>query len=120
MGADKKNEQATATQANVSQNQNTVTVKLEYPIERANNQTIDTLTIRKPKPRHLKGINNVELANLNTDAVLKVLPRVCEPPVFADDLDDLDPHDLISLGGAIVSFFTSAEERREVQASLQK
>lgn len=99
---------------------NTVVVKLEFPIERANNQTIESLTIHKPKTRHLKGINNVDLANLNTDAVLKVLPRVTEPPVFADDLENLDPHDLIALGGAIVSFFASKEERREAQASLQK
>lgn len=87
------------------------TVKLEEPITRPSGQRIDSVQIRKPMGSALRRVTLTDLLSLNTDALQTVLPRVTEPPLLKPDFDQIDPVDLVKLGGELVSFFVPKSER---------
>ncbi len=79
------------------------TVHLDTPIKRGT-QTIDTITLRKPCVRELSGISLVALANLEVDAMIRILPRISTPPLTEAEAGQLDAADVVALGGIVVGF----------------
>ncbi len=82
-------------------NPNTVT--LDTPITRGN-QVITSVTLRKPSAGELRGTSLNALANLDIDALQKVLPRISTPTLTEHDVGNLDPADLMQLGGVFGNF----------------
>lgn len=79
------------------------TVELDYPIKRGD-QVIDSITLRKPSAGELRGTSLNALANLEYDAMQKVLPRISTPTLTEADVARLDPADFMQLGGVFASF----------------
>ncbi|MET0322524.1 MAG: phage tail assembly protein [Duganella sp.] len=79
------------------------TVTLDTPLVRGN-LTIDTVTLRKPTAGELRGTSLNALANLEYDAMQKVLPRISTPMLTEADVARLDPADLMQLGGVFAGF----------------
>ncbi|MGQ5524819.1 phage tail assembly protein [Chitinimonas sp. PSY-7] len=84
-------------------NTNPNTITLETPIQRGE-QLIETVTLRKPKAGNLRGISLLNLMQMETDAVIRVVPRISEPTLNAQDMDRLDTADLVQFGTMIAGF----------------
>ena len=89
-------------------------VELETPIKRGSEE-INTVTIRQPAAGELRGVSLLELMNLNTDAVIKVLPRITTPALTEGELKQLTPADLVQLATEIVGFLVpkAAQEAQQ-------
>ncbi|WP_010089504.1 phage tail assembly protein [Burkholderia ubonensis] len=79
------------------------TLTLDTPLVRGN-QTIDTITLRKPKAGELRGVSLSDLVSLDVTALSKVLPRISSPTLTEADVANIDPADLIQLGGIFAGF----------------
>lgn len=81
----------------------TTNIPLETPIKRGTTE-ITSIEIRKPDSGALRGVSLRDLLDFQTDAILKVLPRVTEPPLTAPEAARLDPADLVQAGAALAGF----------------
>ena len=97
---------------------NTETVNLDSPIIRGE-QSINELTIRKPKTGALRGLALADLMKLEVNTLIKVIPRVSVPAVTEQEIAELDPSDFINVSTAVVGFFTNDKARKEAREKAQ-
>ncbi|RQT11849.1 phage tail assembly protein [Burkholderia contaminans] len=76
---------------------------LDTPLVRGN-QTITSITLRKPKSGELRGVSLSDLVSLDVVALSKVLPRISSPMLTEADVANIDPADLVQLGGIFAGF----------------
>lgn len=93
------------------------TVNLSAPIVRGET-TIKTLNLRKPKAGELRGLNLQEVLTSDVAALLKLIPRVTEPPLTGAEAEDLEPEDLAEIGGTLRGFFMTKAERQVVETLI--
>ncbi|KVR77309.1 phage tail assembly protein [Burkholderia ubonensis] len=79
------------------------TLTLDTPLVRGS-QTIEQVTLRKPKSGELRGVSLSDLVSLDVTALSKVLPRISTPTLTEADVANIDPADLIQLGGIFAGF----------------
>ena len=79
------------------------TVTLDTPIKRGKTN-IDTLTLRKPASGELRGVQLVELLNMDVATLIKILPRITSPGITAPEAASMDPADLLACGSKISGF----------------
>ncbi len=90
-------------------------VELDEPIVRGE-QIIDKITIRKPEPGALRGLNLSEVLAMSTNAIMAILPRISDPMLTPHEVAQLDAADLVALGGEVAGFLLPKAVR--AQASL--
>lgn len=78
-------------------------IELDAPFKRGN-KTVSTITIRKPKAGELRGVALTDLMQMDVTALSRVLPRVSEPVLTEKEIAELEPADLVQLGGGLVGF----------------
>lgn len=78
-------------------------IELDTPVKRGK-ATIKEIAVRKPLSGALRGVALVDLLNMDTRSLQKVLPRITEPALTEADCRDLDPADLLQLGTAVSNF----------------
>lgn len=93
------------------------TIKLANPIVRGETQ-IDTLTLRKPKAGELRGLTLQDVIGTDITALLRLIPRVSNPPLTQDETDNLEAEDLSEIGGAIRGFFMTAAEKQLIETMI--
>ncbi|WP_028217413.1 phage tail assembly protein [Paraburkholderia oxyphila] len=76
---------------------------LDTPLVRGS-QTIDKITLRKPRSGELRGVSLSDLVSLDVVALSKVLPRITTPTLTEHDVANIDPADLVQLGGIFAGF----------------
>lgn len=103
----------------VIKNPNEEVVELETPILMGNNQ-ITSVTVRKPNVQALSGVSIQQLYNYETDALVKVLPRVTTPALTAHQVKSLDVVDLIQLGGQVVNFLYPKAVQEALKEEMEK
>jgi hypothetical protein len=91
------------------------TVTLDTPIVRGD-QTIDTIKLRKPRTGELRGITMVDLGQLKTDALIKLIPRISTPTLTEAEVANLDPADTLACGAEIGSFLLQKSRRADLLA----
>lgn len=101
-------EQATVTAPGVP----TETVTLDTPIQRGKN-TVTEITIRKPLSGALRGVGLVDLLNMDTGSLQKVLPRISEPALTEAEVRKMDPADLLQIGGKVSLFLLGKRAQAE-------
>jgi len=79
------------------------TVTLDQPITRGN-QKITHVTIRRPRAGELRGVQLVNLLQMDVVALQTVLPRVTIPTLNEHELRNMDPADLVQLGTEVTGF----------------
>jgi hypothetical protein len=89
------------------------TVTLDEPIVRGKT-LITEIQLRKPKSGALRGVSLIELGNMDVVALQRVLPRITTPTLTAQDVANLDPADLVSLGAEVAYFLVKKADRQEV------
>ena len=91
---------------------NTKTVTLDTPIKRGETE-ITEVQVRKPLTVALKGISLTELLQMKVDAIQQVLPRVTTPTLHKQDIDNLDPADLLQLGTVVIGFLLPKAQKAD-------
>jgi hypothetical protein len=84
------------------------TVSLVKPLRFANGTEVPTLTLTRPNVRTLRGISLVALTTMDVDALLKLLPRIAQPSLTPQMLDELDPADLMAIADLVMGFLLDA------------
>lgn len=79
------------------------TITLDEPLKRGE-QTITSVSVRKPASGELRGVALSDLLNLEVNAVIKILPRVTSPSLTEQEVARLDPADLVQLGSKVAGF----------------
>ncbi len=90
-------------------------VRLETPIMRGE-QTIDSLTLRKPSAGELRGIKLAELLQMDVGSLSTLLPRITSPILTPADVAKLDPADLVTIATEVGSFFLTKATRASLTA----
>lgn len=84
-------------------NPNVKTVTLDTPIKRGD-QTITTITLRKPDSGELRGVRMQALMETDVDSLIRVLPRITMPSLTQGEIQKLDPADLYSMATEVTLF----------------
>lgn len=82
----------------------TATVDLDTPIKRGDAPPVHQLTLRRPDAGALRGVSLLDLVQMETNALRKVLPRICSPVITDADVRQLDAADIFALGVEVASF----------------
>nr|WP_082615346.1 phage tail assembly protein [Acidovorax sp. Root267] len=93
-----------------------VGIALDTPIQRTG-QTITHVQVRKPNAGALRGLSLVEVLQMNVTALQALLPRVTEPPLLRQEVDAMDPADLVALGSEVVGFLVPKAQRESFQTA---
>ncbi len=94
---------------------NNQVIELDEPIKRGTTE-ITEVTLRKPVSGELRGVSLMELAQMDVQALRKVLPRISSPSLTDVEVGRMDPADLMQCGVAVASFLLTKKAR---QASLE-
>lgn len=103
-------EQNTDTTVAELPKQETETVELDSPISRGK-QAITEIQVRKPKSGALRGVSLTDVLQMDVTALSKVLPRITEPALTDGEIRDMDPADLVQLGGVVAGFLLPKKAR---------
>ena len=87
-------------------------INLDEPLKRGE-QTISSVTVRKPAAGELRGVTLSDLLNLEVNALIKVLPRVTSPSLTEQEVARLDPADLVQLGSKVAGFLLPKSVKAE-------
>lgn len=90
----------------------TTTVELDTPIKRGETE-ISEVTLRKPSAGELRGVNLADVLQMQTDALIKLIPRLSSPSLTEKEAGRLDPADLVQCGGEIAGFLISKRAKGE-------
>jgi hypothetical protein len=85
---------------------NEKTVTLDTPIKRGKTE-ITEVVLRKPQSGALRGVRLQALMEMDVNAVMTVLPRVSAPALTAQEVNEMDPADLLALSVEVVTFLLS-------------
>lgn len=83
-------------------------VTLDHPLRRGDLE-IAEIALRKPTVGALRGTKLAELMQMDTDAIVKVLPRLCD--LTDAEVKRLDPADLTQLGTEVAGFLLAKRYR---------
>ncbi|WP_353980959.1 phage tail assembly protein [Salinicola endophyticus] len=88
------------------------TIALDTPIVRGE-QRIDEIVLRKPSAGELRGVNLADVLQMQTDALIKLIPRLSQPSLTEHEARQMDPADLVQCGSDIAGFLLSKRARGE-------
>lgn len=91
---------------------------LEHPIM-IGEERLEWLTLRLPRAGELRGLNLLDLSQLDVDTLLTLLPRISTPTILRTFGAQLHPADLITIGKGVSGFFGSDKQRRELLEQMQ-
>lgn len=107
---EEKNQEATEANVATLPQVATETVELDTPLTRGK-QTVAKVTVRKPLSGALRGVNLVEVMQMDVLALTKVLPRITDPALTEAEIRGMDPADLVQLGTAVSGFLLAKKFR---------
>lgn len=90
------------------------TVHLDSPISRAGGD-ITAINLRKPTAGELRGLNLIDLMQMNTDALQKLLPRITIPALTEAEMQKMDIGDFASCGLKVAGFLAATLQAQESQ-----
>lgn len=85
------------------------TVALATAVE-IDGQKVSEISLRKPTSGELRGLSLVDIMRMETNTMIKLLPRITQPPLSPVQIGALDPADLTDLAGKTVLFFVKKSQ----------
>lgn len=90
-------------------------IELDEPIKRGTTE-ITSVSLRKPVSGELRGVNLMDLAQMDVLALRKVLPRISSPSLTDVECGNMAPADLMQCGVAVAGFLLTKKMK---EASLE-
>lgn len=81
----------------------TAKIELDTPVTRKSGDVTE-ITLRKPKAGELRGLNLTDILQMDVNALGKLLPRISQPVLTEAEVQNMDPADLVQLGGEVAGF----------------
>ncbi len=81
----------------------TTIIALEKPLKRGESE-ITQINLHKPNAGALRGVSLRDCLDMNTDAVCTVIPRISDPKITPQEMQTIDPCDLLQMGAALANF----------------
>lgn len=69
---------------------------------------VTSVDLIKPKAGQLRGLANAQLLVMDTNELMKLLPRITKPSLAAAQLDELEADDFMVLAKEAVTFMTGS------------
>ncbi|MEX0319442.1 MAG: phage tail assembly protein [Ruegeria sp.] len=83
----------------------TQSVTLSEPIE-VDGKTVSEVSLRKPMAGELRGLNMLDVLRMDVSAMIKLLPRITQPPLTELQVSSqIEPDDFTELASKTVVFF---------------
>ena len=79
------------------------TIILDSPIQRGEEQ-ITAVTLRKPMAGELRGLNLMAVMQMDVAAAITLLPRITSPALTTQEVERMDPADLLQLTSTVTGF----------------
>ena len=80
---------------------------LKSPLPYGTDKTLDKITVRRPLSGDLRGVKLTQLAELDTNVLFILLPRITMPAINESHVQQLDARDALAIMQEIsVNFFT--------------
>ncbi|HHQ4650003.1 TPA: phage tail assembly protein [Aeromonas hydrophila] len=87
---------------------------LDTPLKRGET-TQSSLVIRSPKKAgHLRGLNTMDIVQMNVDTLIKLLPRITD--LSENEVADMAPADLLKAGVVVVGFLMGSQSEAYLTA----
>ena len=86
------------------------TIALQTPVPRKGSDPIAKVTVAKPAVGTLRGLKLTDVLQMDVRAMERLLPRITQPALLAEDVAGLDPADFLALTGAVVGFFATPDQ----------
>ncbi len=81
----------------------TETITLDTPIVRGDQQ-VTSVTLRKPMAGELRGVSLMALMQMDVTAAITLLPRITAPSLTTQEIERMDPADLLQLTSTVTGF----------------
>lgn len=85
-------------------------IDLEAPIKLGEKE-ITSLTLRKPKAGELRGLSLANVLNCDVDTLVTLVPRIADPVITKQHVQEMDLVDIGTIGGTIAGFFQPASQK---------
>ncbi|MEW4466295.1 phage tail assembly protein [Parasphingorhabdus sp. JC815] len=92
-------------------------VTLSTPII-VGDKTIEELTLRKPTAGELRGLSLQDIMTSEVNAMLSIIPRICEPVLNTEQVNGLEVDDFGQIAGTIRGFFMTPTERKMIETMM--
>lgn len=99
-------------------NENTTPVTLTKPIKRGEKDVTD-ITLHKPNTGALRGVSLRELLDMNTDAIVVVVPRISDPKITPQEMQTMEPCDLLKMGATLAGFLLPPELKAVAEKEIR-
>lgn len=99
----------TATQADPN------VVVLDAPIKRGATEIL-SIKFRRPSSGELRGLTLNALANLDVVALTNLIPRISSPTITRQEVEGMDPADLLQCGGVIGGFLLPTRAKADMDS----
>lgn len=76
------------------------------PLE-VNGELVNSIDVRKPCVFDLHDLKLTDVLQMDTQAMVKLLPRITEPSLTTAQVAALDPADFVALCGKAILFFST-------------
>ncbi|WP_336268789.1 phage tail assembly protein [Vreelandella arctica] len=90
------------------------TITLDTPLTRGETE-ITELRLRKPTSGELRGVSLADVLQMQTDALITLIPRLSTPSLTAVEVRQMDPADLVQCGGEIAGFLLTKRAKGETE-----
>jgi hypothetical protein len=87
------------------------------PIQRGD-ETISAVSLRKPKTGDLRGLKMVNIMQMDVVTMATLLPRITDPSLLPNEVDDLDPADFFTLTTEVLGFFMTPDQVKQAQEQV--
>lgn len=88
------------------------TIELDEPIQRGKTP-ITEIQIRKPVAGELRGVSLMDLAQMDIQALRKVLPRITAPSLTDQEIGNMAPADIMQCGVVVATFLLTKKQKAQ-------
>ncbi len=78
-------------------------IPLRRPVKRGDT-AVSSILLREPDGAALMGVELFDLMRMNTTEIVKLLPRISEPPLITEEVKLMGGQDLFDIGQEIAAF----------------
>ncbi|MDJ0824253.1 MAG: phage tail assembly protein [Rhodobacter sp.] len=94
---------------------NIASVTLEHPLGKGEDK-ITEVTVAKPTAGPMRGLKLLDVVQMDVSALSVLLPRITTPSLSPEQIDRLDPADLMQIGARVSAFFTTDRDLKAAGA----
>ncbi|MBS0353025.1 MAG: phage tail assembly protein [Proteobacteria bacterium] len=95
----------------------TTVIPLEKPLKRGD-QEIKSITLHKPNAGQLRGVSLRNALEMQADVICLIVPRISDPKITPQEMNQVEPCDLLSMGAAIANFLLPPSLVAEAESHL--